>query len=245
MIIGKTVKRLDETISTNDFLGQLIKKDPMEEGLVVCANSQTGGRGEGGSSWESEMGKNLIISILLTPAFLNPNRQFTLLKAIALGVKDFVSLYTETVFVKWPNDIYTGTDKIAGILIENSFIGSHFENSLVGIGLNVNQVHFSKNIPNPVSLKLLLEKNLNLDECLALLCNALDARYLMLREEKYAKLDEDYHNSLYKKEQKTFFQTQAGSFEATIVGVEESGKLILLLKDKTLKSFDFKEIEYR
>ena len=244
MIVGKSVIRLNETVSTNDFLAQLMKNNPVEEGMVVWANYQTGGKGEGGSTWESKRGENLTISVLLTPVFLSPVRQFTLLKAIALGVKDFVSLYTDTVFVKWPNDIYVGTDKIAGILIENSFIGDRFENSLVGVGFNVNQVYFSKDIPNPVSLKILLKKNLDLNECFNLLCNALNSRYLMLGKKKFAELDEDYHNSLYKREQKTTFHTLERSFEATISGVEESGKLILLLKDKTLKSFGFKEIKY-
>lgn len=243
--IGSNILKLDETGSTNNYLSGLLSKKPVKEGTVVWALNQTAGRGEHGAVWVSDAYKNLAVSILLKPFFLAPGNQFSLLKSVALAVKDFISVYTDNVYIKWPNDIYVVSDKIAGILIENKFLGNQFDAAIVGIGVNVNQVHFPNSLPNPVSLKSIVGKSLELSECLRLLCTFLDIRYNMLKKEEFARLDHDYNEILYRKDQKTIFHRSSGQFTAKILGVEENGNLILQMADGVLRTYGYKEISYR
>lgn len=125
-------------------------------GYALMALTQTAGRGQRGNSWEAEPGKNITLSLMLRPHDLAANRQFEVSEAVALGVADLVvGLGIDNVRVKWPNDIYVGNGKIAGILIENSLCGAGIARSIAGIGLNVNQTEFISDAPNPVSLAML------------------------------------------------------------------------------------------
>ena len=134
-------------------MNQLIKNTEVAEGTVVLAKEQTSGRGQVNNTWESSYGDNLLMSIVLYPEFLHAGNQFLLSKFVSLAIVDFLSYYLENVTIKWPNDIYVGNKKIAGVLIENSLRGAFISSSVVGIGLNVNQTEFSSSIPNPTSLK--------------------------------------------------------------------------------------------
>lgn len=124
-------------------------------GLTIATHCQTAGRGQRGNSWEAEPGKNLTFSILLRPTAIEASRQFELSMIVALAVADTVAEELgngATVDVKWPNDIYVDNRKICGMLIENSLNGRNISSSIAGIGLNVNQLEFRSDAPNPVSL---------------------------------------------------------------------------------------------
>lgn len=98
--------RLAETDSTNNYLREQSAKARLPEGSLVIADFQTAGKGQVGNSWESEAGKNLMFSILLYPDFLPANRQFLISQIASLSVKETLEKYTDSVTVKWPNDIY-------------------------------------------------------------------------------------------------------------------------------------------
>ena len=127
--------RLVETDSTNNYLREQSAKARLPEGSLVIADFQTAGKGQVGNSWESEAGKNLMFSILLYPDFLPANRQFLISQIASLSVKETLEKYTDSVTVKWPNDIYWKDRKICGMLIENDLSGQHLYCSVVGIGL--------------------------------------------------------------------------------------------------------------
>src|SRR5689334_16542482 len=103
--IGHRVIELEETDSTNSHASRILHDEVPEEGTIVLTQFQKAGRGQRGSLWESERGKNLLASYILYPTFLHPGEQFVLSQAIALAVKDTIHEITgrETV-VKWPND---------------------------------------------------------------------------------------------------------------------------------------------
>ena len=133
----------------------LILKNKNEiEGLVVFSENQTDGKGQRGNSWITERGKNLTFSLFLKPSILI-STQFVLSKIVSLSIVDFLmEMGVKDVKIKWPNDIYCGDKKIAGILIENTISEGKINNCIVGIGLNVNQVNFDSSIQNATSLKL-------------------------------------------------------------------------------------------
>ncbi|MCX6329107.1 MAG: biotin--[acetyl-CoA-carboxylase] ligase, partial [Bacteroidia bacterium] len=154
MIIGSILNFYKNLSSTNDQASLLLKTESPPEGTVIYTDSQSAGRGQKDNKWESDEGKNLLISIILYPKSIAPENQFYISMAVSLGICDFIDSFFPGSKIKWPNDIYIKNDKIAGILIENSILGETIENSVAGIGININQEKFSDVVPNPVSIKM-------------------------------------------------------------------------------------------
>src|SRR5690606_25093723 len=122
---------------------ELSKSTPLHEGTVIMAVDQYAGKGQQGTVWQSEPGKNLTFSLLLTPFFLSPKHQFRLTVAVSVAlVRALATLLGERVAIKWPNDLYVGDRKIGGMLIENILQGPRWKSAIIGIGLNVNQTVF-------------------------------------------------------------------------------------------------------
>ena len=235
--------KLDNINSTNEFATNLVKKDETE-GTVVWANFQTNGKGQKGNVWESEDGKNLTFSIILYPFRIEPSQQFLLNKAISLGIIDFLKTKIDKslVKIKWPNDIYVGNHKIAGVLIENEILGVNLQSSIVGIGLNVNQLVFSANIPNPTSLSLVTGIDFNIEEVLLQLLNKIEARIINLYNNDIDLINNDYLNNLlhYKIDKKYIVKNV--EIQAMIIDISEYGQLILKIVNKKIIKCDFKEI---
>ena len=256
MLVLKNIIKIDKTTSTNDYALELLRKHQLNEGTVIVANEQTAGRGQREGYWESEPGGNLTFSIVFFPGFLNAGNQFLLSKAVSVAIADFLSLHIDNVKVKWPNDIYVGDAKIGGMLIENSLRGQNIHYSVVGVGLNINQMEFKSNAPNPVSLKQLTGKTYNLNEVLQNLCKSIENAYLQLfyeykknRETGLKYLDKLYLNSMYRFNTEASYKSkQAGDFDkifnATITGVDEYGRLKLKNRVGEELVFSFKEIEF-
>jgi BirA family biotin operon repressor/biotin-[acetyl-CoA-carboxylase] ligase len=132
----------------------------------VVADYQTAGRGCGTNRWESERGRNLLFSLLIRPHGLSANRQFHLSMAISLAISETLGQHVGDVSIKWPNDIYWRDGKIAGILIEHTLQGALIKDSIIGVGLNVNQREFRSDAPNPVSLWQISGQETNREELL-------------------------------------------------------------------------------
>jgi len=245
LFIGHPIKILDKVNSTNSFAFELIKQSPPAEGYLVWAKEQFAGRGQRGAVWSSEPGSNLTFSIILHPHFLPIARQFQLTKVIALGIAGFISHCLEDhtqVKIKWPNDIYVKNCKIAGILIENVLEQSTLKYSVVGIGLNVNQLNFDPLLPNPTSLKLLTGKDFKPEDCLVQLCSFIEKWYLDLRTTNYSQIDGAYHNLLYRKGIWSDFNLRGEKIRGEIEGVNAAGHLIVKKKNAENDSYDTIEI---
>ena len=126
----------EELTSSNDEAAAAV----YAEGDVVWAERQTAGRGQRGHRWESEGGKNVTFTLVLEPRFLAAERQFLLSEAVTLGIADCLAEYGIVAKVKWTNDIYIGDRKVAGMLIEHRLNGGRICRTLVGIGVNVNNL---------------------------------------------------------------------------------------------------------
>ena len=145
-------ERLQETTSTNDYLKQRCKEDKAKEFYTVIAECQTNGKGQRGNCWESEEGKNLTFSTVIYPTALEAKKHFIISAIASYAVYDALAQYTSGFSIKWPNDLYWHDKKIGGILIENDMEGKYITQSIIGIGINVNQLNFLSDAPNPVSL---------------------------------------------------------------------------------------------
>jgi len=244
-IVGSHIIRIQELGSTNNYAAAQLLTKSLPEGVVFLADSQVDGRGQGDNKWESEPNKNLTFSILLYPNFLKIDRQFLISKTISLGIADYLKEQTSLVSIKWPNDIYIGKRKVAGILIENSIRNNIFSSCIVGIGLNINQIKFTGDAPNPVSLSLITGKIYNLDETLVELCLKINARYLQLRSLKSSQIDDDYAQMLYQLDDWSIYKDENDEFEGRIIGVDQSARLMIETRSGKINKYNFKEVVFK
>lgn len=244
LFVGKNIIELESIDSTNNYAKELLQKERPVEGTIIFAHEQHTGRGQMGNSWSAEAGKNLTLSIILYPDFLDADKQFFLNMAISLAVKDFCeSVLPDEIKIKWPNDIYWRDKKVGGILIENTINGSRLSSSVVGIGINVNQEQFDETLPNPVSLLQIANFNFKLSNLIEGLSVFIEKYYLQLRQLHFNFLDKGYTVALYRYQQTHEFKRGGQILRGEINGVAKDGKLILHCNGKELR-FAFKEIEY-
>ncbi|MFV0593514.1 MAG: biotin--[acetyl-CoA-carboxylase] ligase [Draconibacterium sp.] len=234
---------MDEVDSTNNYAKQLVS-DGAENGTVVLAHFQTRGKGQPGNFWESEAEKNLLTSVILYPTFLDAARQFLVSKIVSLSLLELLQAEVDNVSIKWPNDIYIGNRKVAGILIENSIKGSTLDFSIIGIGLNLNQLEFQSNAPNPVSLQQLNGKLYNTQDVLKAFLNYFRKWYQLLQTEQFQQIDSAYLNHLFGFNQWRNFRKSNQVFDARITGVGEFGQLQLEGRSGKITEYMFKEVEY-
>jgi BirA family biotin operon repressor/biotin-[acetyl-CoA-carboxylase] ligase len=244
MIIGSEIIFIENLPSTNTYASQILRSENVKEGTIIYTNYQSAGRGHATNKWESEDSKNLLFSILLYPTMINPADQFIISMAISLGICDFLQKHIPVCSVKWPNDIFVNNDKIAGILIENNIMGNILENSIAGVGLNVNQVKYPGSAPNPVSMKIITGTNYNLTESLSELASDLDKRYKQVISEKYQQLRDEYIAKLFRLNEWASFRDQAGVFTGRIISISDNGRLQVEGKSGLRKEYSFKEIEF-
>lgn len=243
-MIGKKVIFLNETESTNKAAYDLIIKEKLPEGTVITAGYQSSGKGRGANSWESAKNKNLLLSVVLYPEFLEITQQFFLSKTIALGISDFLDQFIPDVAIKWPNDIYVSNKKICGTLIEQAISGKKIQHSIIGIGININQVRFHKNTILPTSLKKITGIDYDLSACLNLLCICLNNRCNQLKAKKFVEIDKAYDARLYRKEEGAFYKSGKKVFEAIVKGVGTDGCLILKTKDGIETKYAIDQLEF-
>lgn len=233
--------------STNNELFRIIETRYLPEGTVLWTDHQYAGRGLGKTIWESEKGKNIIASLLFYPQFLEPAKQFYLLKTISLGVCDAVDNFLKnrfTISIKWPNDVLVGEKKIAGILIENIIEGGAIKCSVAGIGINANQRGFGDLQSKATSLKNLTGKYYDIPECIAILSEKIQRRYDILKRDRHDRLDNDYLDRLFRYGEKAKYRSGERVFEAIICGVDKYGKLLLKNEYGNIESFDYKELQF-
>lgn len=238
---GFQVIEYDEVTSTNTLAEQLPLSE-LKDKQVILTWRQTQGRGQTTNRWESEPGRNISMTVIFRPQDLEAGKQFAVSMVIALGCLDFLRLHVENVSVKWPNDIYVGDRKIAGILIEHRVGGANIQSSLCGIGVNINQERFLSDAPNPVSLLQLLRKELPLEQALAELLDCIGARYREIS--RYSLLEKDFLKYLYRNDGVYDWQDQQGRFRASIDGIDEYGQLVLKDSSGKKRIYAFKEVQY-
>lgn len=241
--------RSDSIGSTNTYLRELNGGDPAYDYEVAVADFQTAGRGQKGNTWESEQGKNLLFSILAHPKGIKVQEQFYISEAIALAVSDAVIAaagpeYAAGFSVKWSNDIYYKDCKMAGILIENTLQGSSILDTVVGVGLDVNQEVFVSDAPNPISLKNITGRDYDRDALL----DDIIARFIGYMElytpSQRAGVDELYRSRLYRRQGYYKFRDENGVFEACIEGIRPDGCLMLQTRSGEHRTYEFKQVQF-
>jgi BirA family biotin operon repressor/biotin-[acetyl-CoA-carboxylase] ligase len=235
--------KLDAIDSTNEFLKGLSNKQEVQNFTVVTAETQLKGKGQMGAKWNSESGKNLIMSILVSDFLFEIEEVFNLNVVVSLAVINVLESYNiPELSIKWPNDIMSANKKIGGILIENSIKGDGTITSVVGLGLNVNQIQF-ENLPRASSLAVICNSNFDKEEILFQIVTKLE-EMIPLYKEKVVPIWEEYSGKLFKIGIPTAFSDENNqNFMGIITGVSSIGKLQIQLENDSICEYNLKEVQ--
>jgi BirA family biotin operon repressor/biotin-[acetyl-CoA-carboxylase] ligase len=240
MPFGELVIVLQTVDSTNNYVANQLRSADVAEGTVVMAQLQTEGRGQRGTHWQSESGQNLLMSLVLKPENLEASAQFIISQWVCLGLVRYLRTeFQIPAVIKWPNDILVDGQKLAGVLIENSVRGNRIENSIVGVGLNVNQLEFDESL-QATSLRKINGNTQDVRQVLDGLLPYLEQEY---RTTDYTAIRTRYLKALHGYRKLLEYRDDHGTFQAMIADIGPHGELILELPEGQRKKYRFKEVE--
>ncbi len=253
ILFPKVARHYEQTDGTNaEAIRAVTSTTPPAPGTVFLADKQTAGRGQGSNTWHATARANLLLSLMVYPDHLAVDRLFVLTQLSGLAVAETVAHFlpaatAATVRLKWPNDVYVGQQKIAGILVQNGLRGSSVSWSVLGIGLNVNEVDFPEALTaSATSLTLLTGQLFEREKILDFLLTRLAENYTLTHPDKLASLDKAYHQLLYRRNQPGRYQEVATgeNFFAILRGVTTAGQLRLELATGAERLFSLRELRF-
>ncbi len=235
--------KLDAIDSTNTFLKGMINSQTVEDFTVVTTKYQSEGKGQMGAHWTSEASKNLMFSMFVDVSKIELEHPFYISMVTALALRQSLnSFLIPQLFIKWPNDILSQNKKVCGILIENVMKRGYVNASIIGVGLNVNQMEFEM-LPNASSLKKITGSVFDTDELLDSILSSMKLYVEKLKNGNFKALKEEYESYLFRKNKPSTFKDAKGNlFSGYIKSVKESGDLQVLLEDNITKAFTLKDI---
>jgi BirA family biotin operon repressor/biotin-[acetyl-CoA-carboxylase] ligase len=238
--IGKQIYHLDSVDSTNNFAAKLINDQICQNGSVILADKQTAGKGQMGNVWESESSSNLLCSFVWKPDNLSVLHQSKMNWMISLAIHKLLLRFGIDASIKWPNDVYVGSRKIAGVLIENQIEGNRISWVIAGIGLNVNQCQFET--PNATSMKLQIDVEIRIKTILNELTDILNG-YLLNWNTVESTLKSAYEMLLYQRGEVANYIDANGEFEGEITGIQDDGRLLVKVQND-LRCYSLKELQF-
>ena len=227
--LGKTIIYLPQCHSTNAEIQTFLKKMALNEGSILVTDFQINGRGQQNNRWLSQNGKNILMSIFLKPTFLRLDKQYYLTVITSLATTDALESFTgKNLKIKWPNDVYAGNNKIAGILLESSVSKNNIDHTIIGLGVNINQQEFG----GLKATSVLLETGSiqQIDNIMELILLSLEKWYQKLKNQEYEEIILKYHSLLYWRNEKHAFCIQGELIDGQIKGINDRGQLIVEIK---------------
>lgn len=243
-MIGNKITRFSSLDSTNNYVAKQLLAGQYSPGEVILAHFQTNGRGRRGRFWQSEPGENLTFSFAVDTDFLPDHQNFVLSKAISVALFSFLSKHLQAdISIKWPNDMLVSGQKIAGMLIENKHINEH-KISIVGIGININQIHFPKDL-KATSIALELNQKISPNGLIDQVLNEINTTLEMVQDDNFDSIDERYIHHLYGFDRWIEFEENAGRFFGQIRAVDDAGVLVVRSKQGRAVSYHSNEVRIR
>ncbi len=223
----------------------LVRLGQVEEGIVLITDFQNAGKGQRGNKWIADRGQNLIMSTYLKPRSIPVSNLFLMSKIVALAIHQSLSELTGLHFqIKWPNDILFQGKKIAGILIENIIQGKFLNQSIIGIGININQDQFPPFDRQATALSMITNKQYDILKVCQSVCQSLEYYYLqVIRQDKKDMIDQFYLNNLYLFNTSARFSINDNVLMGRIVNVLDSGHIELKV-GTTSQTLDIKELKF-
>jgi len=237
---------LADVDSTNNYVANMVRKGNIESGTVVSADFQQDGRGQRATKWQSMLAQNALFSVYLKWDKFTAADQFQISMLTALVIAETLEQFgLQKIEIKWPNDIHADNQKIAGILIENELNGNMINSSILGIGLNVNQIQFDAQL-KATSMKLETGQFFVVQFVIQAIASKLMHKLNELQSENniYPTIKKDYLNKLkgYQKQAMIFNNLSKKSYRIKVLDVSKTGQLLASNEQNQLESFDIKDI---
>lgn len=239
--IGNKIIQLDVVDSTNNFTANLLKSGELVHGTVILADEQTAGKGQRGSTWLSEGGSNVIMSVFVEHDNLTVENQEAINHWVSLSILSLLKNYNILAQVKWPNDILVNGKKISGVLIENQLSNNLLRSSIIGIGLNVNQQEFG-DLP-ATSLRMNTGQFHPVRDIVLQLISALNNESAFLRDGNRAELKSRYHQNLWKIGERVQFFENDELISGILIGTNDQGLLQINVNGQ-IRIFGLKQIKF-
>ncbi|WP_439151992.1 biotin--[acetyl-CoA-carboxylase] ligase [Winogradskyella sp.] len=235
--------KLDAIDSTNSYLKAMTSAGFPKDFTVVVTELQTQGRGQMGTVWKADYGKNLTASVFKKVSFLKTEEQFYISMVVSLAIYDALkALRIPQLSIKWPNDILSANKKLCGILIENVIKNNQLQGTVIGFGLNINQKNF-ESLPSASSMKNLTGITYAKDEVLTKILNNFQSYFKLLEDKDFDNIKSQYENFLFRKDKPSTFQIPSNNiFSGIINGISEQGQLRVWTEDDIIRTFEFKEV---
>lgn len=191
-----TFLHFNQIDSTNNYLKQ--NYQALKNWTVLTTDYQTSGRGRLNHRWSSNKNKNFLCSVLIKDQkILKANSCLVLLIGIVI-YHLLVKLNIKNIKIKKPNDIYVNKNKIAGILLETISLGDKLKALIIGVGLNLNQKKFTKNL-KAISYYQIKHKEIDI--------NLVKKLYLEILKKELNKINgQHYEDKLLKKYQSIIYE---------------------------------------
>ena len=230
--IGSQKYILSDVDSTSNFAAKLINDGIGGHGSVIMAESQSNGRGQQGALWQSDSNLNLLCSIILSSENLYKVNPIYINWYVSICLIEFLNSKQISAKIKWPNDIMVSELKISGILIENKFVGSNFKHSIVGVGINVNQLDFNNLVATSMKRQTSIKYSIIdlLDDFIFYLQNNEKLIYFDQQKE----LKRRYLSHLFAMGEERIFKSETQTFSGKIIGVDEAGRLLVKSKGENI-----------
>ena len=233
--------KLNAIDSTNEYIKK-IKDNIEDKEIVVVTFNQTLGKGQMGKVWSSEPNKNVCMSFIFKHLGIKVSDNFKLNILISLLIiKVLRNIGLKKLSVKWPNDILSYGKKLCGILIESNFKKTEITQSIIGIGLNVNQSNFDDLI-NATSIMNSINNYTDLDEISSKIISEFEEFRILLNNSDFNELKSDYLKLLYGYKIEKEFKISGNVVRGEIIDVNSVGMLVVKIDGKKLE-FKNQEIE--
>lgn len=248
-IIGNVLIHKATIASTNTYASQLLSsKSRPKDGTVIFTDYQSEGIGQRGSSWHTESGKAVTMSVILYPQFLSPENHYFLTIVAALAVHHFCKDYfpENKISIKWPNDILIDNRKLCGILTQGRVKKQLFQSLILGIGINLFPFHTFPGDESRIAYLNEFNNELKpLKEIVIDLCLQLDKYYQLLRMGKQDVLLKEFYDALYRYDKKLRFYDYKRERirEGIVKGISNNGDLLIAIDD-VVNTYGIKSIKY-
>ena len=231
---GKNRYHFAVTDSTNEQAKRLAWEGA-SHGTLITADMQTNGKGRRGRIWESKQSNGIYMSLILKPDILPQYASMLTLVAahsVSCAIQKQLNKERMIPYIKWPNDIVMNQKKICGILTEMELKQNDIAHIIVGIGINVNQQEFPKEITTASSIFLETGQNLQKEELIQEILRYFENDYAtFLKTQDLKGLKEEYEALLINKNKQVTVLEPGGSWEGIAVGITDKGELIVDTKN--------------
>jgi BirA family transcriptional regulator, biotin operon repressor / biotin---[acetyl-CoA-carboxylase] ligase len=228
-VFGKKVV-YEATVKSTQEIAHSRAREGADEGTIVIADEQTGGRGRMGRQWQSPSGTGIWMSLILRPKIpLQKSPQLTLLIAVAVS-KAIEKVTGIEASIKWPNDLLINGKKVAGILTELQAEADSIHSVIVGIGINVNQgsEHFSEEISN-IATSLAIEggKTFKRAELVGAILSEVETLYMNYLESGFGMIKLLWEARAFSLGKRITARSVSGTITGYAKGITDEGVLVL------------------